>query len=63
MSRYANDIAISGFAILPGWYVGEMGLDGAFAIIPKRKLKKRVEAIEERGHPGQVVMTIPAVGC
>ncbi|MBW2703941.1 MAG: hypothetical protein JRF33_24235 [Deltaproteobacteria bacterium] len=35
------------FAILPGWYVGEMGLDGVFAIIPKRKLKKRVEALEE----------------
>ena len=35
------------FAILPGWYVGELGLNGAFAIIPKRKLKKRVEALEE----------------
>lgn len=35
------------FALLPGVYLGEMGLDGAFAIIPKRKLKKRVEALEE----------------
>ncbi|MBN2495307.1 MAG: hypothetical protein JXR96_11990 [Deltaproteobacteria bacterium] len=35
------------FALLPGVYLGEMGIDGAFAVIPKRKLKKRVQAIEE----------------
>jgi hypothetical protein len=34
------------FALLPGVYVGEMGLDGFFAIIPKRKLKTKVKEIE-----------------
>lgn len=34
------------FAILPGVYAGEMGIDGAFAFIPKRALKNRVQAIE-----------------
>lgn len=35
------------FALLPGVYLGEMGIEGAFAMIPKKKLKKRVEAIQE----------------
>ena len=34
------------FAILPGVYAGEMGIDGAFQFIPKRALKTRVQAIE-----------------
>ena len=34
------------FAIVPGVYVGEMGIEGMFALIPKRKLKARVEEIE-----------------
>lgn len=35
------------FAILPWVYVGEMGIDGFFGVIPKKKLKVRVIAIEE----------------
>jgi len=35
------------FALLPGVYLGEMGVDGMFAIIPKRKLKARVVEIEK----------------
>jgi hypothetical protein len=35
------------FALLPGVYVGEMGITGAFGMIPKRKLKARVEEIEK----------------
>lgn len=34
------------FALLPGVYVGEMGIDGLFGLIPKRLLKKRVQQIE-----------------
>jgi hypothetical protein len=34
------------FALLPGIYMGEMGITGAFAFIPKKKLRSRVEAIE-----------------
>ncbi|HVZ38081.1 MAG TPA: hypothetical protein VHI13_02305 [Candidatus Kapabacteria bacterium] len=34
------------FALFPGVYVGEMGIDGAFAFVPKRLLKKRVADIE-----------------
>lgn len=34
------------FALLPGIYVGEMGIDGLFAVIPKKKLKGRVQEIE-----------------
>ena len=34
------------FALLPGVYMGEMGIVGAFAFIPKRKLKARVIEIE-----------------
>lgn len=34
------------FAPLPGVYVGEMGVAGVFGLIPKRKLKGRVEAVE-----------------
>ena len=35
------------FALLPGVYLGEMGIDGAFGMIPKKKLKKRVLAVED----------------
>jgi len=35
------------FALLPGVYLGEMGIEGAFGMIPKKKLKKRVLEIEE----------------
>jgi hypothetical protein len=35
------------FAILPGVYAGEMGITGFGGAIPKRLLKKRVEAIEQ----------------
>lgn len=35
------------FAILPGVYVGEMGTEGFIGVIPKRKLKTRVEQIEK----------------
>ena len=34
------------FALLPGVYIGEMGIDGFFAFIPKRNLKARVVEIE-----------------
>lgn len=34
------------FALLPGVYLGEMGIDGVIGLIPKRKLKARVEEIE-----------------
>lgn len=34
------------FALLPGVYIGEMGIDGFFAYIPKKKLKARVIEIE-----------------
>jgi len=34
------------FALLPGVYLGEMGITGAFALIPKKKLKGRVDQIE-----------------
>ena len=33
------------FALLPGVYVGEMGLDGFFGCIPKSMLKSKVEHI------------------
>ena len=35
------------FAILPGWYVGEVGTKGVMGALPKRKLRERVEHIEE----------------
>lgn len=35
------------FALLPGLYLGEMGIEGAMALIPKRKLRARVEQIEK----------------
>ena len=35
------------FALLPGVYLGEMGIEGVFGMIPKRKLKERVQAIEK----------------
>lgn len=34
------------FAVVPGVYVGEMGIEGMFAMIPKRKLKARIQDIE-----------------
>jgi hypothetical protein len=34
------------FALLPGVYIGEMGVDGLFAIIPKRQLKSKLMEIE-----------------
>ena len=34
------------FALLPGVYLGELGTTGAFGMIPKRALKKRVDVIE-----------------
>lgn len=34
------------FALLPGVYFGEMGIDGMFAFIPKKMLKTRVVEIE-----------------
>ncbi len=35
------------FALFPGVYIGEMGIDGWFGAIPKKALKRRVHAIEE----------------
>lgn len=35
------------FALLPGVYVGEMGIRGAMGAIPKKKLRTRVEEIEK----------------
>jgi len=35
------------FALLPGVYLGEMGIDGVFAFIPKGMLKSRVKEIEK----------------
>ena len=34
------------FALLPGVYLGEMGIDGFFAFIPKKMLKGKVQEIE-----------------
>ena len=34
------------FAILPGVYLGEMGIDGLFLFIPKKMLKGKVQEIE-----------------
>ena len=34
------------FAILPGVFLGEMDTEGVFGAAPKRKLKKRVMAVE-----------------
>jgi hypothetical protein len=34
------------YPILPGVYVGEIGISGAFAAIPKNLLKGRVQAVE-----------------
>lgn len=34
------------FALLPGVYLGEMGIDGVFAFIPKKMLKGKVQEIE-----------------
>lgn len=34
------------FALLPGIYVGEMGISGFVGLIPKKLLKKRVQQIE-----------------
>ncbi len=36
------------FVLLPGVYVGEMGIDGLFGLIPKKLLKKRIQQIEDR---------------
>ncbi len=36
------------FAILPGVYAGEMGLDGFVGAIPKQALKSRVKELEKR---------------
>ncbi len=33
------------FALFPGVYIGELGIDGLFALIPKKMLKGRVEKI------------------
>jgi len=35
------------FPILPGVFVGEMGIDGFFGAVPKQMLKNRVLKIEE----------------
>ncbi len=35
------------FAVLPGLYVGEAGTKGVLGGLPKRKLRERVEHIEE----------------
>lgn len=34
-------------ALLPGVYVGEMGLDGMFGVIPKQQLRGRVASLEQ----------------
>lgn len=36
------------FALLPGVYIGEMGLDGFFGVIPKQALLSRVKELEKR---------------
>jgi len=35
------------YAILPGVYVGEMGIEGAMLAIPKGLLSKRVDAVQK----------------
>jgi hypothetical protein len=35
------------YAILPGVYIGEMGIGGVFGSIPKSNLKNRVQRIEQ----------------
>ncbi len=34
------------FALLPGVYVGEMGINGFFGAVPKQLLKQRVNTVE-----------------
>jgi len=34
------------YPLLPGVYVGEMGITGAFAFVPKSLLKTRVDSVE-----------------
>ena len=34
------------YALFPGVYVGEMGIDGFFGAVPKSMLKTRVQAVE-----------------
>ena len=44
-----NEIILEAFIrypILPGVYVGEMGISGGFGAIPKKLLKNRVQAVE-----------------
>ena len=48
-SNTEDSILIEAFiknAILPGVYVGEMGLSGFYGAVPKQLLRTRVEAIE-----------------
>ena len=45
-----NTVTVQAFikyALLPGVYIGEMGIDGFFGAIPKQNLKKRVVAVEQ----------------
>ena len=44
-----NNIFLEAFiryALLPGVYIGEMGIDGVFGAIPKGLLKDRVRSVE-----------------
>ncbi len=34
------------FTLLPSVYIGEMGVEGLFYVVPKRKLKARLQQIE-----------------
>lgn len=47
---YENSIVLEAFIrypLLPGVYVGEMGLDGFFGAVPKNLLRGRVQAVEK----------------
>lgn len=47
-SHFGNRLRIEAwlkFALLPGLYLGEMGLDGFVGIVPKTQLKERVNRL------------------
>ena len=46
-SNYVQLEAFIKYALFPGVYVGEMGLDGFFGAFPKANLRARVATIEQ----------------
>ena len=49
ISFFQGEVVVEAFlryALFPGVYIGEMGIDGFFGAIPKSLLKTRVQAVE-----------------